>query len=248
MSKKPYRGILKEDRVSIFALNPTIARWILRRPLDSDLKNLFGHAVNWEHNGILFRDEDEAVAAQRRQDQDKWQLEAFGQPDGYQLVPYAVSQEELDAKDEKGYPVIPLIEWPYIMMVRKAQTFQSTPQEVPVGPTRRELFHFIRDRSVALATVTRDLSSLQTQIIELQKAMAAMVAAQDVPAQVMPGVGPIASPPPPAPVLVPTEPPVQVAPLVPVPAAVPVPLVVPAAPEAPAPTVTPSPEASAPVI
>ena len=105
---------------------------------------------------------------------------------------------------------MPLIEWPYLVMVRKAQAYQSTPQEVPVSPTRRELFHFIRDRSVALATVTRDLSSLQTQIIELQKAMAAMVAAQAPPVQVMPA--PVASPPPPAPAPVVMEPSVSVIP------------------------------------
>lgn len=209
MSKKPYRGAKKEDRVSIFALNPTLARWILRRPLDSGLQNLFGHAVDVEHSGVLFRDEDEAVAARRRQDESPWELEAFLQSEGHQLTPYTISQGELDAKDEKGYPVVPLIEWPYIVMVRKAQEYQSTPQEVPVSPTRRELFHFIRDRSVAIATVTRDLGSLQTQIMELQKAMAAMAAAQAVPAQVMPGVGPTVSPPPPVPAPVVPEPPVQ---------------------------------------
>lgn len=220
MSKKPYRGMLKETRVSIFALNPTLARWILRKPAVSSLKNLFGHAVNEEHEGILFRDEDEAVAARRRQDQDPWELEAFLQPDGQQLAPHTASQEELDAKDAKGHPILPLIQWPYIMMVRKAQANQSTPQEVPVSPTRRELFHFIRDRLVALATVTRDLSSLQIQIIELQKAMTAMVAAQAPLAQAVPAAGPVVSPPPIAPTPVETEPVDAVAP--PEPVAVPV--------------------------
>ena len=240
MSKKPYRGTLKENRVSIFKLDPTLARWILRRPAVSSVKNLFGHAVNEELDGVLFRDEDEARAAQRRQDQDPWELEAFGQPDGYQLAAHAISQEELDAKDVKGNPIVPLIEWPYLFMVRKAQGYQSTPQEVPVGPTRRELFHFIRDKAVALATVTRDLSSLQIQIIELQKAMAAMVAAQADPGQVMPNVGPpVASPPPPAPGPVVMEPPVSVAPPAPVLAPEPVPVPVAAVPVAPLPAVTP---------
>ena len=184
MSKKPYRGILKENRVSIFKLDPTLARWILRRPNDSSVANLFGHAVNLDHEGVLFRDEDEARAAQRRQDINPWELEEFVLPENKeQLEPYKISQAKLDAKDKKGHLTIPLIEWPYMVLFRKAQALQFTPQEVPVSPTRRELFHFIRDKSAASATVSKDVGSLQAQVLEMKKMIEQLSAAQGAPGQ-----------------------------------------------------------------
>ena len=208
MSKKPYRGMLKENRKSIFKLDPTLSRWILRRPAASSLLNIFGHAVNEDFNGVLFRDEDEARAAQRRQDQDPWLLESFGQPDGCQLAPYVILQAELDAKDQRGNLIIPLIEWPYLVLFRKAQALQFASQEIPVSPTRRELFHFIRDKSAAAATVSRDLGSLQTQVIEMQKMIEQLSAAQAPPSQVAVAPQPVPLVPPPvasapAPVAVP---------------------------------------------
>ena len=223
MSKKPYRGMLKEERVSIFKVNPTLSRWILRRPNTSSLVNLFGHAVNDDYNGVLFRDEDEARAARRRQDVNPWDLEPFLQPDGLQLPPYVISQAELDVKDQKGNRVIPLVEWPYLVLFRKAQTLQFTSQELPVSPTRRELFHFIRDKSAAAATVSKDLGSLQTQVIEMQKMIEQLSAAQAPPSQVAVAPQPVPLAPPP---VAPAPAPVAV------PAVAPAPPVVPPSPSA----------------
>lgn len=190
MPKKPYTGLLKADRVSIFKLDPTLARWILLRPAVSQTANLYGHAVNEQYNGILFRDEDEARAAQRRMDINAWDLQPFAlDPTVGQLAPFNPSEEEIQA--------LPLIERPYLWMFRTAQGYQSVASEVPVSPTRRELFHFIRDKSVAVAAVARDFTSLQMQVVELQKAMASMAEAQGQPGQAVPSLAPAPSPPPP---------------------------------------------------
>ena len=220
MSKKPYRGMLKEDRKSIFAVAPNLSRWILRRPNTSSLLNLFGHAVNEDFDGVLFRDEDEARAAQRRQGKDKeWMLESFLQEDGAQLPPFTISQAELDTRDARGNRVIPLIEWPYLVMFRRSQALQFSSQELPVSPTRRELFHFISDKEAAAVDVGRDVGSLQTRMLEMQKMIEQLQAAQVTPGQVP--FAPAA--------------PAHVPPVVPVP----VPVVIPAAAMASAPPVVP---------
>lgn len=213
MPKKAYRGMTKEQRVSIFKVDPTLARWILRRPNTSSLLNLFGHAVNEDYGGVLFRDDDEARSAQRRQDVNPWDVEPFLQLDGLQLPPYSIPQAELDVKDQKGNTVIPLIEWPYIVMFRKAQTLQFTSEELPVSPTRRELFHFIRDKSAAAATVNRDLGSLQHQVIEMRKMIEQLSAAQAPPGQVLATPQPVA-PVAPTPVVAPPVPPPVAPPVV----------------------------------